>query len=125
MLPSTEDKVKRVQFCFKLETDRGQPELTVQIAGCTIPKVPVEGGSSVDLMTEPTAFGLGFEEFEPANRVLRMADQSRVMPLGVLNDVTTVIGGIPFMLTYVIIQPTSPSTYPVLLGRPWLYGANV
>jgi hypothetical protein len=62
-LPLPEDKVKGVHFCFKLETDKGQPELTVQIAGCTIPKVPVDGGSSVNLMTEPTAFGLGFENF--------------------------------------------------------------
>ena len=124
-LPAPEDKVKKVQFCFKLETDKGQPELTVEIAGCTIPKVPVDGGSSVNLMTEPTAFSLGFEDFKPADRVLRMADQSRVIPVGVLHDVTTLIGGIPFLLTYIIIRPTSPSTYPVLLGRPWLYGANV
>ena len=124
-LPAPEDKVQKVQFCFKLETDKGQPELTVQIASCTIPKVPIDGGSSVNLMTEPTAFSLGFENFEPADRVLRMADQSRVMPVGVLHDVTTLIGGIPFLMTYVIICPTSPSTYPVLLGRPWLYGANV
>jgi hypothetical protein len=121
----TKDKMKRVQFCIKLETDRGQPKLTIQIAGCTIPKVPIDGGSSVNLMTEPTALNLGFEEFETTNRVFRMADQSRVMPLGVLNDVTTLIGVIPFMLTYVIICRTSPSTYPVLLGRPWLYGANI
>jgi hypothetical protein len=47
------------------------------------------------------------------------------VPLGVLNDVTNLIGGIPFQLTYVIIRPTSPSSYQVLLGRPWLYGANV
>jgi hypothetical protein len=58
------------------------------------------GGSGVNLMLEETAFDLGYTAFEAMDEVLRMADQSRVNPVGKLS-------------------------FPMLLGRPWLYSARV
>src|SRR5450759_4555662 len=54
-----------------------------------------------------------------------MADQSRVIPIGKLADLSVVIGDKPFRLDFLIIDPSTPSTYPMLLGRPWLYKARV
>ena len=53
-----------------------------------------------------------------------MANQAKVLPLGKLDDVPTMIGDKQFLLTYIVIDPSTPSNFPLLLGRPWLYGAK-
>lgn len=105
--------------------DRGSPELDVEIEGCLVKKVPIDSGSGVNLMTEETAYGLGFKEFEPTRKVLRMADQSSRLPVGQLKKVPTVIGGVTFLLDYMVLKPMSNLGYNVLIERPWLYGARV
>lgn len=104
--------------------DLGPPEIEVEIGGCVIQKVPVDSGSGVNIMTEETANSLGFQTFEPTSRVLRLADQTRRMPLGMLSNVRTNIGGVDFQLSYIILQPLMKKGYDVLLGRPWLYDAK-
>ncbi|OAE29092.1 hypothetical protein AXG93_4008s1030 [Marchantia polymorpha subsp. ruderalis] len=47
------------------------------------------------------------------------------MHLGIFRDIKTIIGGVPFPLTYIILQPLMKKGYDVLIGRPWLYGARV
>ena len=68
-----------------------------------MPKVSVDGGSGVNLMLEDTAFDLGFTSFEAIDQVLRMANQSRVIPVGRLSQVPTFIGEVTYLLNYVII----------------------
>ena len=67
-------KLPSVATNFLQVEDQGAPELTVVVEGCTIPRVPVDGGSGVNLMLEDTAFDLGYTTFEATNQVLRMAD---------------------------------------------------
>src|SRR5450759_4712038 len=105
--------------------DLGAPEIEVQIAGCLIRRVPVDGGSGVNIMIADTAQALGFTHFESTPKFLRMADQSRVVPVGILMGISVVIGDKPFRLTFIILEPSTPSSYPMLLGRPWLYRAQV
>ena len=93
--------------------------------GCIIPKVPVDGGSGVNLMLEDTAFDLGYTSFEETNQVLRMADQSRVISAGRLSQVPTRIGKVTYLLNFVIIWVSVGRPFPMLLGRPWLYSAKV
>jgi hypothetical protein len=64
--------------------DQAAPEIDVQIAGCTIGKVLVDGGSSVNLMTLSTMSDLGLTKIEKTPKVLKMADQSVVTPVGIL-----------------------------------------
>jgi hypothetical protein len=103
---------------FSQPEDSGAPEVTVEVAGCSIPKVPVDGGSGVNLMLEETAF-------EATDQVLRMADQSRMNPVGKLSQVPTRIGGVTYLLNFVIIRVQTGRPFPMLLGRPWLYSAKV
>lgn len=49
------------------QEDRGAPEITVVIDGCSIDRVPVDGGSGVNLMLESTASDLGFTSIEPTH----------------------------------------------------------
>ena len=55
---------------FAQVEDYGAPKLVVEVDGCTIPKVPVDGGSRVNLMLESTAFDLGYTTFEETDQIL-------------------------------------------------------
>ena len=48
----------------------GAPKLTLVDEGCTISRLPVDGGSGVNLMLEDTAFDLGYTSFEAMEQVL-------------------------------------------------------
>jgi hypothetical protein len=57
--------------------------------------------------------------------VLRMADQSRVKPLGILPKIKTSILGIVYLIDFIVFQPSTNNTsYPILLDGPWLYQAQ-
>ena len=97
----------------------------VEVDGCTIPKVPVDGGSRVNLMLESTAFDLGYTTFKETNQILQMADQSRVVSIGRLSQIPTRIGKVTYLQNFVIIRVGTGRPFPMLLGRPWLYSAKV
>jgi hypothetical protein len=82
-------------------------------------------GSGVNGMTEQTAADLGYTTFEPTPKILRMANQVEVIPVGKLSQVLTRMGELEYILNYVVIRLPIPSVFPVLLGRPWLYKAGV
>lgn len=104
--------------------DLGPPEIDIQVTGCVLSYVPVDGGSGVNIMIEATAQQLGFTKLQPTARIMRLADGARVLPVGTLTHIPTVIGGKEFLLNYLVMRLARPSTYPVLVGRPWLYGAS-
>ena len=114
-----------VAINFAEVEDFGAPEISVEIEGCTIQNVPVDGGSGVNLMLESTASDLGYTVFEPTNQTLRMADQSRVVPVGKLSGVPTKISGNTYDMNYLVIRVEDGKPFPLLLGRPWLYLAGV
>ena len=96
-------KLPSVAVNFSEIEDYGAPELVVEVEGYTILKVPVDGRSRVNLMLEDTAFDLGYTSFEETNQVLRIADQSRVIPAGRLSQVPTQIGEVTYLQNFVII----------------------
>ena len=118
-------KLPSVAVNFSEAEDYGAPELVVEVEGCIIPKVPVDGGFGVNLMLEDTAFDLGYTSFEETDLVLRMADQSRVVPAGRFSQVPTRIGEVTYLQNFVIIRVNSGRPFSMLLGRPWLYSAKV
>ena len=118
-------KLPSVAVNFAEIEDYGAPEIVVEVDGCIIPKVPVDGGSGVNLMLEDTAFDLGYTSFEETNQILRMEDQSRVIPAGRLSQVPTRIGEVTYLQNFVIIRVSTGKPFPMLLGRPWLYSAKV
>ena len=118
-------KLPSVAVNYSKIEDYRAPELVVEVEGCIIPRVSVDGGSGVNLMLEDTAFDLVYTSFEETNQVLQMADQSRVIPVGRLSQVPRRIGEITYLLNFVIIRVNSGRPFPMLLGRPWLYSAKV
>ena len=63
-------RLPAVAVNFAQVEDYGAPELVVEVDGCTIPKVPVDRGSGVNLMLESTAFDLGYTTFEETDQIL-------------------------------------------------------
>ena len=118
-------KLPSVAVNFAKIEDYGAPKIVVEVDGCIMPKVPIDGGSGVNLMLEDTAFDLGYTSFEETNQILRMADQSKVIPAGQLSQVPTRIGEVTYLQNFVIIRVSTRKPFPMLLGRPWLYSAKV
>ena len=118
-------RLPAVAVNFAQVEDYGAPELVVEVDGCTIPKVPVDGGSGVNLMLESTAFDLGYTTFEETDQILRMADHSRVVLAGRLSQIPIRIGQVSYLQNFVIIRVGTGRPFPILLGRPWLYSVKV
>jgi hypothetical protein len=107
-------KLPSVVVNFSQPEDSDAPEVTVEVEGCSIPKVLVDRGFGVNLMLEETAFDLGYTAFEATDQVLRMADQSRVNMVGKLSQVPTRIGGVTYLLNFVIIRVQTGRPFPML-----------
>ena len=109
-----------------ISIDSGAPTVEVFIDSSLIDGVQIDSGSSVNLMNVDTMEEIGLKTMTTTPIILRMADQSRVKPLGILKQVLTTIGGIDFQIDYIIFKVTeSISPYPILLGRPWLFNGRV
>jgi hypothetical protein len=108
-----------------ISLDPGASIVDVIIDGSLIHGVQVDTGSSVNLRNVDTMEELGLTSMTTTPIILRMVDQSRVKPLGMLSQLLTIIGGIDYKIDYVVFKVSeSISTYPILLGRPWLYSAK-
>ncbi|KAL3676607.1 hypothetical protein R1sor_026555 [Riccia sorocarpa] len=70
------------------------------------------------LLKELTSWSKGTQTLHKNGR------QSPKEPLGMLEDVETIFGGLSYTLTYVVLQPEDDAVYEVLIGRPWIYGTN-
>jgi hypothetical protein len=103
----------------------GAPMIDVTIDGILIRGVQVDGGSSVNLMNYDTMLSLQLSGLHETRLVLHMAHQSRIKPKGILLKVKTMISGLIYFIDFVVFQQLTPNTsYPILLGRPWLYQAK-
>ena len=97
-------RLAEVVVNFAQVEDYRASELVVEVDGCSIPKVPVDGGSIVNLMLESTAFDLGYTTFEETDKILRMADQSRVVPADRLSQIPTRIEQVTYLQNFVIMR---------------------
>ena len=102
------------------------PEITVEYKGVSIDQVLIDGGAGVNITTEATCRRMGWLDWEPAPFLVRMADQRRVRPLGLLKGVVIDVAGIQFVMSFVVLcMEDSIAEYNLLLGRPWLRQAKV
>ena len=83
-----------------LNPDLGAATIDVSIDGVLITGVQIDGGSSVNLMTADTMEKLDLSNLLPKELLLRMADHSKVLPMGVLVNVDTNIAGIVYKIDY-------------------------
>ncbi|XP_073395187.1 uncharacterized protein [Physcomitrium patens] len=89
---------------ISLNLDPGAPTIDVSIDGVLVQGVQVDGGASVNLMNVDTMEELGFDQLIPTMVVLRMADSSRVRPMGTLRGIDTVVVGITYIIDYIVFR---------------------
>lgn len=94
------------------------PEIFVVFQGTTIDQVLIDGGARVNITNLSTCQKMGWLEWTPTPFLVRMADQRRVSPLGLLTGVVIEIGKI--MSFVVLNMKDANQEYNLLLGRPWL-----
>ena len=80
----------------------------------------------VNILSEQMLAPLGITKWESAPFAVRMADQRRVQPLGLLRGLKMEVCGMKFEIAAVILWMEDISgAYPLLLGRLWLRQARV
>ncbi|KAL3689424.1 hypothetical protein R1sor_015733 [Riccia sorocarpa] len=69
---------------------------------------------------------LGLGPLLPTRRILRMADGRKKHPEGKLKDIPTLVGGIEFPITYIVVdaKPGTPTDFDLLFGMKWLLQAS-
>ncbi|XP_074278374.1 uncharacterized protein LOC141601965 [Silene latifolia] len=110
------------------ETDAGStPEqhhdaliITLPIGNCKVKKILVDTGSSVNLIMMETLKGMGFTEKDLAKKAIPLVGFSGETKhsLGEI-IIPTYAGGVNKQVRYLVID--GPSTYNVILGRPWIH----
>jgi hypothetical protein len=99
--------------------------IQVQVGKNFIYDVLIDGGSRVNII-EDLKIQSGLSKPNPTFCNLLMADQTIAKPLGLIRDLKIFDHGIPYMVTFIVINNNVlNSNYSMLLGRPWLRNAKV
>ena len=113
-LPGT---VKEGQLSAAIAVDQQLPLITIQLGKNNITRVLLDGGSGINIMSEELRKKLGLPKPSPAPYNLRMADQSEVKPIGLFRDLTIIIQGISYVVTFTVMKTDPSAVYSLLLGR--------
>ncbi|XP_074277423.1 uncharacterized protein LOC141601061 [Silene latifolia] len=94
--------------------------ITLCIGNCLVKKILVDTGSSVNLIMLETLKNMGFREKDLVQKAVHLVGFSREtkQSLGEI-VIPTFAGGMNKQVRYLVID--GPSTYNVILGRPWIH----
>ena len=107
---SLEPKVQVVDVFMNFEA----PTITLEIGCHHIAQLQLDRGVAVNLITEPTVNELGLTNLEPKNIILPIANQSQMKPLGILYGIKTIVGGLQFLVSYLVLLPHSyGASFPI------------
>jgi hypothetical protein len=88
--------------------------------------VLLDGGFGVNIIMKKLRVQLGLSKPKPTPYNLRMTNQTITKPLGLIKDLRILVHGIPYVMTFTIIQSSAlDSNYFMLLGHPWLKDAKM
>ena len=83
--------------------DEAVPVISVTLENSSVGGVLLNGGSGVNILSEQMLEPLGITKWESAPFAVRMADQRRVQPLGLLRGLKMEVSGMKFEITAVIL----------------------
>ncbi len=85
-----------------------------------------DGGFGVNIITENLKVQLGLPKPNPTPYNLHMVNHIIVKPLGLIRDLKIFINGIPYIVTFIVINSNVlDSNYSMLLKHPWLKDTKV
>ncbi|KAL2634336.1 hypothetical protein R1flu_005815 [Riccia fluitans] len=109
--------IRAVRACY------APPMIPVRIGDITFPRVLVDIGSGVNVMSNQIRIRLGYHRMAPPTTKLAMADNTLVWPLGVLLAVPVVVEGVRLIVSFQVIEMKDPEFSQLILGRTWQKGA--
>ena len=102
------------------------PTVQLEFDGRIFSDVLLDGGSGVNILAETEFSKMTNVKLEPAPFQVRMADQRRVQPIGMLRGQTLKVHGMSFQTNFVVLKmQDAGNAYSMLLGRPWFKSAKL
>ena len=76
-------------------------------------------------MTKDTMKKLKIEILRATPTILQLIDSSTITPDGMIENIVVTLDSLEYPIDFMILSPkVNLSSYPVILGRPWLATAN-
>ncbi|KAL2628575.1 hypothetical protein R1flu_013261 [Riccia fluitans] len=110
--------IRAVRACY------APPMILVRIGEITFPRVLVDTGSGVNVMSNQIRIRLGYHRMAPPTTKLSMVVNTLIWPLGVLSAVPVVVEGIRLIVSFQVIEMEDPEFSQLILGRTWQKGAR-
>nr|XP_043615807.1 uncharacterized protein LOC122587707 [Erigeron canadensis] len=107
----------------KLHEKRGDPgifTIPCKIGNLSVKRALNDSGASINLMPSSIYSKLNLGEPKPIKMKVHLADKSEIRPMGILEDVLVMMGGLVFPVDFVIIEADEALDVPLILGRPFL-----
>ncbi|KAG7559315.1 hypothetical protein ISN45_Aa05g009110 [Arabidopsis thaliana x Arabidopsis arenosa] len=104
--------------------DPGSFVLDCSISTSRFKKSLCDLGSSINLMPHSVAVRLGMTSYRPTRITLLLADRSKPIPEGILEDVPVKIGDCLIPADFVVLDYDVESKDPLILGRAFLATAG-
>jgi hypothetical protein len=120
------EPVRLEPTCVIIVIDHQMVVIQVQVGKNFIDDVLINGGSRLNIIIENVRVQLGLLKPDPTSYNLCMANQTIAKPLGLIRDLKIFVHGIPYIVTFTIINNNVLHfNYSMLLGRPWLKDAKI
>ncbi len=124
--PMQLEPVRLEPTCVVIVIDHQMVVIQVQVGKNFIDDVLINGGSRLNIIIENVRVQLGLLKPDPTSYNLCMANQTLAKPLGLIRDLKIFVHGIPYIVTFTIINNNVLHfNYSMLLGRPWLKDAKI
>jgi hypothetical protein len=103
--------------------DPGNPVVTVEINGISLPNTLIDLGASINVMPFDTMQKLQINQLRPTQTMIELADKSVISPAGSLDDVTVTLASWEYPVDFLVIYSKSSSKpdtlwFLAILGWP-------
>uniref|UniRef100_F6I5D1 Uncharacterized protein n=1 Tax=Vitis vinifera TaxID=29760 RepID=F6I5D1_VITVI len=97
--------------------------ISVGCSGRRVPSVLLDNGSALNVCPFATAIALGYapSDFGPSTQTVRAYDSTRREVMGTL-EIELLIGPATFVAIFQVLR--IPTSFNLLLGRPWIHRAG-
>jgi hypothetical protein len=106
--------------------DLGNPVVTVEINGISLPNKLIDLGATINVIPFDTMQKLQINQLRPTQTMIELADKLVISLAESLDDVTVTLPSWEYPVDFLVIYSKSSSKpgHPVVLGCPWLATTN-
>jgi hypothetical protein len=83
--------------------DRGNPVITVEINGISLPKKLIDLGAAINVIHFDTMKKLQINQLRPTQTMIELADKSVISPAGSLYDITVTLASWEYPVDFLVI----------------------